>query len=210
MRQPMAKCHYFVLLTTCLVLSYFAFAKDPAAGHPTTRQQTSIWKPSDGWNGLVPGVDTLPKAIAKLGRPNATHPEARSVCFKDNAVTIWATPKSGIIETIKVESFYPDKRLIPRTKEDAYGRYGHLEEGKSTDWGTTFYVRPGFSAEIGFDGIVRSLRFEKPEVREVRKVDDLQDKLMKLHQKWLQDPNHHDPVHEENNFAPKPQPIPGG
>jgi hypothetical protein len=129
----------------------------------------SVWRPIDGWNSLRPGIDKLPKAISKLGTPSRIMKDDGAYYFKNDSVMVGLNLNSDVIGRIEVSPSYPDPKLMPKTMDEVYKRYGHLEHAGTTKNHGNIYKRPGL--EVISDPKkapeeVSTLSFVDPKVQE--------------------------------------------
>jgi hypothetical protein len=133
-----------VLLSAILLSNaYLPGQSGSASAKRASRATGKAWTPKLGWNGLVPGVDHLPKAIVKLGQPSRVDKEDRAYYFKNGAIMVALNLNSDTIGRIEVFSSLNDPTLMPKTMKEVFRRYGKLNNmGYNKTSGNT-YEKPG-------------------------------------------------------------------
>jgi len=133
-----------VLLSTVVLSSlYLSYQSGSAIAKSASHASDKAWTPKLGWNGLVPGVDKLHKAIVKLGQPTRVDKQEHAYYFKNGAIMVALNLNSDTIGRIEVFSSLNDPKLMPRTMKEVFRRYGHLDNmGYNKTSGNT-YEKPG-------------------------------------------------------------------
>jgi hypothetical protein len=128
-----------IFLSNAYLTSQSGNASAKRASHATGKART----PRLGWNGLVPGVDKLPKAIVKLGQLSRVDKEEGAYYFKNGAIMVALNLNSDTIGRIEVFSSLNDPTLMPKTMKEVFRRYGKLNNmGYNKTSGNT-YEKPG-------------------------------------------------------------------
>ena len=144
-KQPHHNRTWLSLLLATVLLSNLLPANQSgcAIAKRTSHTASNLWTPKHGWNGLVPGVDKLPKAIEKLGEPTRVDKQERAYYFKNGAVMVSLNLNSNTIGRIEVFSSLNDPALMPTTMKQVFKRYGRLDNRGYNKISGNTYEKPG-------------------------------------------------------------------
>jgi hypothetical protein len=92
-------------------------------------QQIGVWKPEDGWLGLVPDLNTVDDAISLLGpvTDESEMENARDVVFRDGLIRVTVLKDQHSIAKIWLSGALQDPALIPANLSDARRQFGQLK-----------------------------------------------------------------------------------